>query len=195
MLAGLVLPTSCRTTTSASGRSSAGSVSSGCRKRSCTRIGARARCRSAQCRSARLRSIRGLEDRGAAQWSFAARAAGTPRCTGARSGVLVGGRAAPRRRGSPDKLSAKWPLIGGAAALAVGAALFTIDEDPGHRDSHGNVTKYYLKTAPLGVALGVAGLASVGVGVWRWRHGLRSSSAPIVSMTSSRTMFGWTGQF
>ena len=86
-------------------------------------------------------------------------------------------------------------LIGGAAAIAIGAAFYAIDQDPGHADSHGNVTKYYLDTAPFGVALSGAGLTSVGVGVWRWRHKAHASLAPTVSISSSRTIFSWTGQF
>lgn len=96
---------------------------------------------------------------------------------------------------SPDWLPAKWPLIGGAAAIAIGTALYAIDEDPAHMDSRGRITKYYWDTAPIGVALGVAGLASVGVGVWRWQRNTPASSTPTLSVSSSRTVVGWLGQF
>ena len=49
---------------------------------------------------------------------------------------------------SLDKLPAKWLVIGGTAAVAVGAGLYAFDQDPGHTDSHGNVTKYYRDVAP-----------------------------------------------
>jgi len=94
-----------------------------------------------------------------------------------------------------DKLPAKWLVIGGTAAVAVGAGLYAFDQDPGHTDLHGDVTKYYWDLAPPGVALGVAGLASIGVGVWYRIRGAHASLLPTVSMSSSRTIVGWAGQF
>ena len=80
-------------------------------------------------------------------------------------------------------------------AIAVGAGLYAIDQDPGHTNSQGQVTKYYLDSAPLGVTLGVLGVASVGVGVWSWTRNAHAASIPTVSLSSSRAMFGWTGEF
>jgi hypothetical protein len=94
-----------------------------------------------------------------------------------------------------DKLPAKWFVIGGTAAIAVGAGLYAIDEDPGHTDSQGRVTRYYRDSGPPGVALGVLGLASVGVGVWSWTRNAHASSMPTVAVNSSRAMFGWIGEF
>jgi hypothetical protein len=96
---------------------------------------------------------------------------------------------------SLDKLPAKWFVIGGTAAIAIGAGLYAADQDPGHTDSHGYVTRYYWDTAPSGVALGVAGIASIGIGVWCWTRNAQISSMPTVSVGSSRTVFGWSGQF
>lgn len=98
-------------------------------------------------------------------------------------------------RSSLEKLPTKWFIIGGAAAVAVGAGLVAIDQDPGHTDSHGNVTRYYWDTAPSGVAVGALGVASVGVGVWSWTRKTRISSAPTLSASSSHATIGWVGSF
>jgi hypothetical protein len=94
-----------------------------------------------------------------------------------------------------DRLPARWFVLGGAAAIAVGAGLYAIDEDPTGPDYRGVVPKYYRDTAPGGVALGVLGLASVGTGIWIWRHHTRTSTMPSVSLSSSRAMLGWAGEF
>jgi hypothetical protein len=54
--------------------------------------------------------------------------------------------------------------------------------------------KYYWDTAPAGIALGAAGIVSVGVGLW-WSLRTRSSSAPLVSLGSSHATIGWTTGF
>jgi len=94
-----------------------------------------------------------------------------------------------------DTLPAKWFVIGGTVAVALGAGLYAIDEDPHPPDYRGPVSQYYRDSAPPGVALGVLGLASVGTGVWLWRHNAHVSSMPSVSLSSSRAMLAWTGEF
>lgn len=96
---------------------------------------------------------------------------------------------------SLDELPARWLILGGTAAIAVGAGLYAVDQDPGHPDSHGDINKYYWDSAPPGVALGVAGLASIGVGVWCWARKSHALSLPTVSVSSSGSVFGWIGQF
>jgi hypothetical protein len=91
---------------------------------------------------------------------------------------------------SVENLPAKWFIIGGAAAVAVGAGLVAIDQDPGP-----NLGRYYWDTAPSGVAVGALGVASVGVGLWSWTRKTRISSVPTLSASSSHAMMGWAGSF
>lgn len=105
-------------------------------------------------------------------------------------GVVLGGVSLYYWRGaSRDKLPAKWLVIGGAAAVVVGAGLYAVDQDPG------GDSRYYRDTAPAGVAVGALGLASVGVGVWSWMHNAGVSSIPTLSASSSHTTMGWAGSF
>jgi hypothetical protein len=92
-----------------------------------------------------------------------------------------------------DRLPARWFIIGGTAAVALGAGLYAIDEDPTPPGYRGPIPKYYRNSAPPGVALGALGLASVGMGLWIWRHDARSPSMPSVSLSSSGVMLGWAG--
>jgi hypothetical protein len=96
---------------------------------------------------------------------------------------------------TPDRLPAKWLVIGGSAAVAAGAVLYAIDQNPEHTDSQGNVTRYYLDSAPGGVALGAAGLAAVGVGVWCWTRGTHVRAIPTVSAVRTGASVGWAGRF
>ena len=89
-----------------------------------------------------------------------------------------------------------WPfLAGGAIALGVGISLLALDEDFGHVDDHGVRPPYYRDTAPFGVAVGLAGVASVGFGLWWWRHHGRESSTPTVSLGPAHALVGWAGRF
>ena len=80
--------------------------------------------------------------------------------------------------------SAKWLFVGALAAIAVGATLYAIDEAPDRQ------------TAPYGLAVGAAGVASLGVGVGIWllarpgRAGTTTAAA-----TSGDVMVGWIGRF
>lgn len=91
---------------------------------------------------------------------------------------------------SVEKLPAKWFIIGGATAVAVGAGLVAIDQDPSP-----NLGRYYWDTAPSGVAVGALGVASIGVGLWSWTRKTRVSSAPTLSASASHAMVGWAGSF
>lgn len=51
----------------------------------------------------------------------------------------------------------------------------------------------YRETARYGVAIGAAGVASIGVGAWLWWRGSRS--APTVAVGRSSAMIGWAGSF
>jgi len=86
-------------------------------------------------------------------------------------------------------LGAKLCLGGGAALLAAGIVALVIDQDPDPG------MRYYRDSAPLGVAVGLAGVASIGVGLWWWRHGRRESSTPAVSFGASHAVIGWAGSF
>jgi len=87
-----------------------------------------------------------------------------------------------------------WSFVaGGALAIGAGIGLLVVDEDRGHTE-HGTRTAYYRDTAPFGVAAGIAGVASVGVGLWLVRTGHRGSS-PSTSIGSSHLLVGWTLQY
>jgi hypothetical protein len=90
-----------------------------------------------------------------------------------------------------ENAPAKWLVIGGSAVLAAGVAVYAFDEDP----SSSPTSKYYWDTAPPGVALGTLGLASIGVGAWCWTRSAHSAPVPTVSVSSSRAMVGWAGEF
>jgi hypothetical protein len=105
-------------------------------------------------------------------------------------------------KASVEKLPAKWLVVGGALAVTAGVVLVALDQDEGHTDSEGKVTRYYWDTAPSGVAVGALGLTSVGVGVWSWTRRARASSAstlsasvPTLSASSSHVILGLTGGF
>lgn len=94
-----------------------------------------------------------------------------------------------------DKLPARWFVVGGAAAVAIGGVLYAVDEDPTPPGSQGRVPPYYWNTAPPGVAIGALGLAAAGVGIWCWTHTGRTSSLPTLSASASHAMLGWSGSF
>jgi tetratricopeptide (TPR) repeat protein len=113
---------------------------------------------------------------------------------------ILAGAAAPaasvHARGAkraPGARRARWVIYGGAAAVAVGAGLFLIDED-GVTKPNVPVPAQYWDTAPGGLALGAVGAASVGLGLW-WSHRTKSSSAPTLSVSSSHAELGWAGRF
>jgi hypothetical protein len=93
----------------------------------------------------------------------------------------------------PDDQStvSQWPFfVGGAIGICAAIGLLAIDQDFGHTE-HGMRTAYYRDTAPFGVAAGVAGAASIGVGLWLARRRPRSS-LPTVSVAPSHVLIGWT---
>jgi hypothetical protein len=94
--------------------------------------------------------------------------------------------------GAPVPLAARLCLGAGIAGIAAGITLIAADPDPDPRQ------RYYYRTAPAGIAVGLAGAASFGVGLWWW-HQRRASSAPAVvptvSLGSSHALVGWTGRF
>ena len=90
-------------------------------------------------------------------------------------------------RGAP--LASKLCLGGGAALVTAGIVAVIIDEDPIPDQ------RYYRDSATLGVALGLAGVASIGAGLWWWRHHGDASSVPIVSLGASHALISWAGRF
>lgn len=77
-----------------------------------------------------------------------------------------------------------WPFIaGGVLALGVGVGLLAIDQDRGYTRADGVRPAYYRDTAPFGVAAGVAGVVSLGFGIWWWTR--THSSAPRLVPTTA----------
>lgn len=65
---------------------------------------------------------------------------------------------------------ARWPLVlaaGGAAALSAGLVLLVLDEDP-QRDAAREHHEHVLDSAPAGLAVGLAGAASLSLGLAIW---------------------------
>lgn len=101
--------------------------------------------------------------------------------------AAVGG-AAPHRR-DPVPLGAQLCLGTGIAGLATGAVLIVASPGPDPRQ------RYYYRTAPAGIAVGLSGAASIGVGLWWWLHGHAERSAPAVSFSAAHAVLGWSGRF
>jgi hypothetical protein len=88
-------------------------------------------------------------------------------------------------------LVAKVCLGAGLAGLATGTALIIASPGP-PRDPR---QRYYYRTAPAGIVVGLTGAASIGVGLWWWLRRHDERSAPVVSLGASHAMLGWSGQF
>lgn len=95
---------------------------------------------------------------------------------------------APPPRGRMP-LAAKLCLGAGLAGLATGAAL--VIASPGPQPTR----RYYYRTAPAGIAVGLTGAASIGLGLWWWLRRHDERSAPAVSIGASQAVLGWSGQF
>lgn len=107
-----------------------------------------------------------------------------------------------REARSTNQLTAA-ALGAGASALVAGGVLFFTDEDA-RSDS-----RYYRDTARTGLAVGAAGLAMTGVGLWLLhREGDEAGalvaseparrhlvSTPIVSAGAGHALLGWAGSF
>ena len=99
-------------------------------------------------------------------------------------------------------------LGAGTASILAGSVLYLTDED---MHSQGYQRQYYRDTGSLGIVVGVAGLATAGVGLWLWRReetrpasGTTSAApsqhrdvavAPLVSVDPSHVLLGWAGAF
>jgi hypothetical protein len=105
-----------------------------------------------------------------------------------------------RVTGSPSQTAAPGPqgdmplvaqicLGAGLAGVATGAVLVLASPGPDPRQ------RYYYRTAPAGIAVGLTGAASIGVGLWWWLHRRAERSAPAVSLGASHAVLGWSGQF
>lgn len=102
-----------------------------------------------------------------------------------------------RRAGAPRRVPRL--LIGaGVLALAGGAVLIGVDEDP---SPIGKRHEYYYDTAPHGVGAVVVGAAAVGAGVYLWLRASRASrasrikSSPSFAPSSGGAAVGWSGRF
>jgi hypothetical protein len=117
---------------------------------------------------------------------------GTPsdelaRVTGVHSqGAAEAATTAPHDR---MPLVAKLCLGAGLASVATGTALILASPGPDPKQ------RYYYRTAPAGIAVGLTGAASIGVGLWWWLRGHGERSAPAVSLGASHAVLGWSGRF
>ncbi len=78
----------------------------------------------------------------------------------------------------------------GAAAAIGGVILYVVDEDQSPTGG-----KKYFDSAPAGVAIGIAGLVTVGAGAYLWRRASRSSSTPSANVVRGGAIIGWSGAF
>lgn len=83
-------------------------------------------------------------------------------------------------------------IVMGAGALAViiGGVVYSLDED---QDTTPPIERRHFDTAPHGIAIGAAGVLSIGVGAWLWHRGARST--PTIAVGHSAAMLGWAGTF
>jgi hypothetical protein len=77
----------------------------------------------------------------------------------------------------------------GIAGLAAGAALVIASPGPDPKQ------RYYYRTAPAGIAVGLTGAASIGIGLWWWLRRHDDRSAPAVSIGTAHAVLGWSGRF
>jgi hypothetical protein len=119
---------------------------------------------------------------------------GTPsdelaRVTGSQSPAPAVAAAVEPQRRMP--LAAELCLGAGLAGVATGAALILASPGPPSDPRQ----HYYYRTAPAGIVVGLAGAASIGVGLWWWLRRHDERSAPAVSLGASHAVLGWSGQF
>ncbi len=115
---------------------------------------------------------------------------GTPSDELARVTGVQSQAAAPGSQGRMP-LAAKLCLGAGLAGLATGAALVIASPGPPSDPRQ----RYYYRTAPAGIAVGLTGAASIGVGLWWWLRRHDERSEPTVSLGASHAVLGWSGRF
>jgi len=102
----------------------------------------------------------------------------------ARSAAAGGSGGSGRSRLVPSLL-----LGVGVAAFVAGGVLYVIDQDPSP-----GAPSVYRDTAPAGLAVGAAGLAAAGMGLWLWGTRSGRSSAPILAIGCCGGFVGWAGE-
>lgn len=112
---------------------------------------------------------------------------GLARVTGVQSPRTA--EAAPPEPHGSMPLGAQLCVGAGIAGLATGAALVIASPGPDPK------RRYYTSTAPAGIAVGLTGAASIGVGLWWWLRRHDERSAPVVSLGASHAVLGWSGRF
>ncbi|MGE5184114.1 MAG: hypothetical protein ACM31C_18720, partial [Acidobacteriota bacterium] len=135
------------------------------------------------CERCTEKSLRGLADDLMASLSHLATPTATP-------GLTAHARAEQAR---PHSRVLPAVVLGGGVALAItGGVMIAIGEQT--PPTTGVQPAHYLDYRPPGYALGVAGLAAVGVGYYLWTHG-DSRSQPVAAVSSSGGYVGWAGRF
>jgi hypothetical protein len=103
-------------------------------------------------------------------------------------------RGRDRRARAPRRVP-RLLLGAGVVALASGAVLIGVDEDP---SPVGKRHEYYYDTAPHGVGAVLVGAAAVGAGAYLWRRASRASrtkSSPTFAPSPNGAAVGWSGRF
>lgn len=96
----------------------------------------------------------------------------------------------PSTAGRKRRLTPYILVIGGGAAMLAGGVAYALDEDEFGR---GTMDPSYRDTAPYAIAIGAAGIVSIGIGTWLWLRD--SESTPTVAVGQSGAVFGWAGTF
>jgi hypothetical protein len=107
-------------------------------------------------------------------------------------GAGVAAAAPARERRHRSTLPAKLLIAGGAAAAIAGGVLYAYDED---ENPVGQQKPTYIDSARHGVAIGVAGVTALGIGVWLWTRTGHSRAVPVATFARSAGMVGLACRF
>ncbi|MGN6108702.1 MAG: PEGA domain-containing protein [Kofleriaceae bacterium] len=77
-------------------------------------------------------------------------------------------------------------LVGGVVLIGGGVAMVALDDDPSLTGG-----RKYFNGAPLGIAIGSAGIVSLGVGAYLWRTS-KKTSTPTMSFVPGGAVVGWS---
>jgi hypothetical protein len=106
------------------------------------------------------------------------------------SKTIVAPKPAPGR----SKLVPGLLIGGGAAGVVLGGVLVFAQADAPAKGS--SQPEKLFGSTPIGIGVGLAGAAALGVGVYLWtRHDAQATSGPIAMPTTTGGVVGWAGNF